>query len=49
MIPWTDVVRLLGGDVRASVQGKPSWNIAPTQQVAIVEDSKTAHASDRVR
>jgi putative SOS response-associated peptidase YedK len=41
MLPWADVVRLLGGDVRASVQGKPSWNIAPTQQIAIVEESGT--------
>jgi putative SOS response-associated peptidase YedK len=41
MMPWADVVRLLGGNVRASVQGKASWNIAPTQQIAIIEDSGT--------
>jgi putative SOS response-associated peptidase YedK len=41
MMPWADVVRLLGGDVRASVHGKPSWNIAPTHQIAIVENSPT--------
>jgi putative SOS response-associated peptidase YedK len=41
MMPWADVVRLLGGNVRASVQGKPNWNIAPTQQIAIIEDSGT--------
>jgi len=36
MLPWAEVVRLLG--VRAGVQGKPSWNVAPTHQVAIVEN-----------
>ena len=41
MTPWADVIRLLGGDVRASVQGKPSWNVAPTQQVAMIEESGT--------
>lgn len=41
MHPWADVVRLLRGDIRAAVQGKASWNIAPTHQVAIVEDSGT--------
>jgi putative SOS response-associated peptidase YedK len=39
MMPWAEVVRLLGGNVRASVQGKASWNVAPTQRVAIVEDT----------
>jgi putative SOS response-associated peptidase YedK len=38
-LPWADVVRLLRGDIRATVQGKPSWNIAPTQPVAMIEDS----------
>jgi putative SOS response-associated peptidase YedK len=41
MMPWAEVVRLLRGNVRASVQGKASWNVAPTQLVAIVEDSDT--------
>lgn len=41
MLPWADLVRLLGGDVRAQVHGKPSWNVAPTQQVAIIEESGT--------
>jgi len=41
MMPWADVVRLLRGDIRAAVQGKPSWNIAPTHQVAIIEDGPT--------
>jgi putative SOS response-associated peptidase YedK len=35
MLPWAEVVRLLGG--RAGVHGKPSWNVAPTHQVAIIE------------
>ena len=39
MLPWADVVRLLGGEIRAAVQGKASWNIAPTHQIAIIEDS----------
>ena len=39
MMPWADLVRLLGGDVRAQVHGRASWNIALTQQVAIIEDS----------
>jgi putative SOS response-associated peptidase YedK len=39
MMPWAEVVRLLGGNIRASVQGKASWNVAPTQLVAIVEDT----------
>ncbi len=41
MMPWADLVRLLGGDVRAQVHGKASWNVAPTQEVAIIEDSPT--------
>jgi putative SOS response-associated peptidase YedK len=41
MLPWAEVVRLLRGEIRASVQGKPSWNVAPTQQVAMIEDSNT--------
>src|SRR5882672_4254356 len=41
MLPWAEVVRLLGG--RAGVHGKPSWNIAPTHQVAIIEN----HGSER--
>jgi putative SOS response-associated peptidase YedK len=41
MMPWADLVRLLGADVRAQVHGKASWNVAPTHQVAIVEDSTT--------
>lgn len=40
MHPWADVVRLLGGNIRAAVHGKASWNVAPTHQVAIIEDSK---------
>jgi putative SOS response-associated peptidase YedK len=41
MLPWADVVRLLGGDVRAQVHGKASWNVAPTQQIAMIEESGT--------
>ena len=41
MMPWADVVGLLGGNVRAQVHGKPSRNLAPTQQVAMIEDSNT--------
>ena len=41
MMPWADVVRLLGGEVRAQVHGKPSWNVAPTQQIAMIEESGT--------
>jgi putative SOS response-associated peptidase YedK len=41
MMPWADVVRLLGGDVRAQIHGKASWNIAPTQQIAMIEESGT--------
>ena len=41
MMPWADLVRLLGGDVRAQVHGKASWNIAPTQQIAMIEESGT--------
>ncbi|MBZ5640257.1 MAG: SOS response-associated peptidase [Acidobacteriia bacterium] len=35
MLPWAEVVRILGG--RAGVHGKPSWNVAPTHQIAIIE------------
>ena len=35
------MVRLLGGDVRAQVHGKASWNVAPTQQIAMIEESGT--------
>jgi hypothetical protein len=41
MMPWADVVRLLRGEIRATVQGKSSWNIAPTHQIAIIENSNT--------
>lgn len=34
MLPWADLARLLGA--RAGVHGQPSWNIAPTQQVAVM-------------
>lgn len=37
MLPWAEVARLLGAC--ADVHGKASWNIAPTQQVAILEDT----------
>jgi len=34
MMPWTEIARLLGA--RSSVHGKPSWNVAPTQLIAIL-------------
>jgi hypothetical protein len=37
MMPWADVTQLLG--VRASVHAKPSWNVGPAHQVAIIEDA----------
>lgn len=38
MMPWSEVVRILGGIT--AVKGKPSWNIAPTQQIAIIEETE---------
>jgi putative SOS response-associated peptidase YedK len=38
MMPWSEVVRFLGGIT--AVEGKPSWNIAPTQQIAIIEEAE---------
>jgi putative SOS response-associated peptidase YedK len=43
MHPWAEVVRLLGGNIRAAVHGKPSWNVAPTHQSAIIEDGNAGH------
>jgi putative SOS response-associated peptidase YedK len=36
-MPWRDLVRILGA--RAAVEGRPSWNVAPTHVVAVVEGS----------
>ena len=49
MMPWADVVRLLGGDVRTQAHGTANWKVAPTQRIAVVEDSTTAHGGERMR
>jgi putative SOS response-associated peptidase YedK len=38
MMPWRDLVRLLGAG--ASVDGSPSWNVAPTHVVPAVQESE---------
>src|SRR5262249_24792567 len=38
MMPWTEVARLLGA--KAAVHGKPSWNVAPSQLIAILGDGQ---------
>src|SRR5262245_42442384 len=38
MMPWADVAKLLGAT--AAVHGKPSFNIAPTQMIAMLGDGQ---------